>query len=58
MVFYLNVEERKRILGLKSRKKEFKKSIAGFSKHIYMSICGKPLQFLYRNLNKLEKMAK
>lgn len=58
MSFYLDVENRRRILAKKSKEDKFKKPKASFLEPKYISIFGKPLWFIYRSPDKLEKMAK
>lgn len=56
--FRLDIENRRRISALKSRKDKLKKLIAYFSKPKHISIFGRLLWFAYRSSDKLKKVAK
>ena len=56
--FYLNVENKKKMLANKSKENKLKKPMAGFSDIKYISIFGKPLWFAYWDPDKLKKVAK
>lgn len=58
MLFCLDVEDRKRILALKSREDKFKKLMAPFLQLKYISIFGRPFCFIYGGSDILEEVAK
>lgn len=58
MSFWLDVENKKRMLDSNLRKKELSKLIESFLKLEYMSMLGKLLWFAYESSRRLEKIAK
>lgn len=58
MLFWLDIKDRKKILDLNLRKKELNKLIKSFSKLKHILMFGKSLWFVYKSLERLEKMVK
>lgn len=58
MSLRLDVEDRKKILAKNSRENKLKKPMAGFSELKHILIFSKQFWFIYRNPDKLEKVAK
>lgn len=58
ILFQLDVEDKKKILNSKLKKKELNKLIENFLNLEYISIFGKPLQFTYKALERFKKVVK
>lgn len=58
VLFYLDIEDRKRILAKNSRVDKLKKLIASFLELKYASMFGRPFWFAYKGSDKLKKVAK
>lgn len=58
MLFWLNIEDKKKILALELKEKELNKPMTVFSKYKHILIFDRLLQFIYGGFDKLEEMAK